>query len=104
MAPQRSRPLHRQSLAAVAGGAHQVHAAANALGNASATTPMELMLVNLRLMGLIRQDLARLKEYCEKVAKATHTAIPPKYPVVGMTRFAPRRSSRRRALKLFRKT
>ena len=75
------------SLAAVAGGAHQVHAAANALGERVGNTPMELMLVNLRLMGLIEQDLSRLKEYCEKVAKATHTLIPPNYPVVGHDAF-----------------
>src|SRR5467141_905874 len=75
------------SLAAVAAGAHQVHAAANALGERVGNTPMELMLVNLRLMGLIEQDLSRLKEYCEKVAKATHTMIPPNYPVVGHDAF-----------------
>ena len=75
------------SLAAVAGGAHQVHAAANALGERVGNTPMELMLVNLRLMGLIEQDLSRLKEYCEKVANATHTKIPPNYPVVGHDAF-----------------
>jgi 2-isopropylmalate synthase len=75
------------SLAAVAAGAHQVHAAANALGERVGNTPMELMLVNLRLMGLIHQDLSRLKEYCEKVAHATHTTIPPNYPVVGHDAF-----------------
>jgi 2-isopropylmalate synthase len=75
------------SLAAVAAGAHQVHAAANALGERVGNTPMELMLVNLRLMGLIEQDLSRLKEYCEKVAAATHTLIPPNYPVVGHDAF-----------------
>jgi 2-isopropylmalate synthase len=75
------------SLAAVAAGAHQVHAAANALGERVGNTPMELMLVNLRLMGLIEQDLSRLKEYCEKVAFATHTKIPPNYPVVGHDAF-----------------
>src|SRR5256714_3955255 len=75
------------SLAAVAGGAHQVHAAANALGERVGNTPMELMLVNLRLMGLIHQDLSRLKEYCEKVAQATHTMIPLNYPVVGHDAF-----------------
>src|SRR5260370_13229577 len=53
------------SLAAVAAGAHQVHAAANALGERVGNTPMELMLVNLRLMGLIQQDLSRLNEHCE---------------------------------------
>src|SRR6266853_1790314 len=75
------------SLWAVAAGAHCVHAAANSLGERVGNTPMELMLVNLRLMGLLNQDLSRLKEYCEKVAKATHTKIPPNYPVVGHDAF-----------------
>jgi len=64
-----------------------VHAAANSLGERVGNTPMELMLVNLRLMGLLNQDLSRLKEYCEKVAKATHTTIPPNYPVIGRDAF-----------------
>ena len=75
------------SLAAVAGGAHQVHAAANALGERVGNTPMELMLVNLRLMGLIDRDLSNLKYYCEAVARATKTSIPPNYPVVGHDAF-----------------
>ena len=75
------------SLWAVAGGADQVHAAANSLGERVGNTPMELMLVNLRLMGLIHQDLSRLKEYCETVAMATHTSIPPNYPVIGKDAF-----------------
>jgi isopropylmalate/homocitrate/citramalate synthase len=75
------------SLAAVAGGAHQVHAAANSLGERVGNTAMELMLVNLRLMGLIGHDLSRLKEYCEKVATATRTTIPPNYPVIGHDAF-----------------
>jgi 2-isopropylmalate synthase len=75
------------SLAAIAAGADQVHAAANALGERVGNTPMELMLVNLRLMGLIHRDLSKLKEYCEKVAAATHTTIPRNYPVVGHDAF-----------------
>jgi len=75
------------SLAAFAAGADQVHAAANSLGERVGNTPMELMLVNLRLLGLIDRDLSRLKEYCEKVARATHTAIPPNYPVIGRDAF-----------------
>ena len=75
------------SLWAVAGGAHQVHAAANSLGERVGNTAMELMLVNLRLMGLIHRDLSRLKEYCQTVATATHTAIPPNYPVIGKDAF-----------------
>jgi isopropylmalate/homocitrate/citramalate synthase len=75
------------SLWAAAAGANCVHAAANSLGERVGNTPMELMLVNLRLMGLLDQDLSRLKEYCEKVAKATHTTIPPNYPVIGRDAF-----------------
>jgi isopropylmalate/homocitrate/citramalate synthase len=75
------------SLWAVAAGADQVHAAANSLGERVGNTPMELMLVNLRLMGLIEQDLSHLKEYCETVATATHTTIPPNYPVIGKDAF-----------------
>jgi 2-isopropylmalate synthase len=75
------------SIAALIGGADCVHAAANALGERVGNTPMELMLVNLRLMGLIDRDLSRLKEYSEKVASATHTTIPPNYPVIGKDAF-----------------
>lgn len=75
------------SLAAVMAGADQVHAVANSLGERVGNTPMELMLVNLRLLGVIDRDLSRLKEYCEKVAKATHTTIPPNYPVIGRDAF-----------------
>ena len=75
------------SLAAIAAGAHQVHAAANALGERVGNTPMELMLVNLRLAGLIVRDLSKLRYYCEKVARATKTSIPPNYPVIGHDAF-----------------
>ena len=75
------------SLAAVAGGAHQVHGAANAFGERVGNTPMELMFVNLRLMGLIDCDLSNLKTYCEKVAASTKTKIPPNYPVIGHDAF-----------------
>ncbi len=75
------------SLAAIAAGADQVHAAANSLGERVGNTPTELMLVNLRLLGLIDRDLSRLKEYCEKVAQATRTTIPPNYPVIGRDAF-----------------
>jgi 2-isopropylmalate synthase len=75
------------SLAAIAGGANQVHAAALSLGERVGNTPMELMLVNLRLLGLIDHNLSKLKQYSETVAKATHTKIPPNYPVVGRDAF-----------------
>lgn len=75
------------SLAAVAAGADQIHAAALALGERVGNTPMELMLVNLRLMGVIAQDLSHLKNYSDAVSRSTHTPIPPNYPVVGRDAF-----------------
>jgi 2-isopropylmalate synthase len=48
---------------------------------------MELMLVNLRLLGLVVRDLSQLKRYCETVARATGIPIPPNYPVVGRDAF-----------------
>ncbi len=75
------------SLSAAAAGADQIHGAANSLGERVGNAPMELLLVNLRLMGLIDRDLSRLKEYCEKVARATRTTIPPNYPVFGKDAF-----------------
>jgi 2-isopropylmalate synthase len=75
------------SLSAVAAGADQIHGAANSLGERVGNAPMELLLVNLKLMGLIERDLSRLKEYCEKVAHATRTSIPPNYPVIGRDAF-----------------
>jgi isopropylmalate/homocitrate/citramalate synthase len=75
------------SLAAVAAGADQIHAAAISLGERVGNTPMELMLVNLRLFGLIDRDLSNLKKYSDAVSAATRTAIPPNYPVVGRDAF-----------------
>ena len=75
------------SLAAIAGGAQQIHGVALALGERVGNTPMELLLVNLYLMGLRTNDLKPLRAYCEKVAAATHTTIPPNYPVFGKDAF-----------------
>ena len=75
------------SLAAIAAGARQVHAVALSLGERVGNTPMELLLVNLRLMGLRDNDLTYLRAYCDRIAKATHTTIPPNYPVFGKDAF-----------------
>jgi isopropylmalate/homocitrate/citramalate synthase len=78
------------SMAAIAAGADQVHAAALALGERVGNTPMEMMLVNLRLLGVANfagRDLAQLKRYSEMVARATNTTIPPNYPIVGRDAF-----------------
>jgi 2-isopropylmalate synthase len=75
------------SFAAIAAGANQIQTVANSLGERVGNTPTELMLVNMRLLGMIDRDLSKLKEFCEKVARATHTTIPPNYPVIGRDAF-----------------
>ncbi|MBZ5503605.1 MAG: 2-isopropylmalate synthase, partial [Acidobacteriia bacterium] len=75
------------SMAALTAGADQIHGTALALGERVGNTPMELLLVNLRLLGLIDRDLTQLKKYSETVARATETVIPPNYPVVGRDAF-----------------
>lgn len=75
------------SLAAIAAGADQVHGTALALGERVGNAPMELLLVNLRLLGLIDRGLSKMKAYSEAVARATGTVIPPNYPVIGQDAF-----------------
>ena len=78
------------SIAALAAGAHCVHGCALAAGERVGNTPMDQMLVNLKLMGVKpweNQDLTKLKQYCEAVSRATGMPIPTNYPVVGEDAF-----------------
>lgn len=75
------------SFAAWMAGADQVHGAAIGLGERVGNTPMELLLVNLKLMGWIDRDLTRLKDYSLLASSATGVAIPGNYPVVGRDAF-----------------
>jgi 2-isopropylmalate synthase len=75
------------SLAALSAGATRLHGAAIGIGERVGNTPMDLLLVNLVLMGYIERDLSSLVEYCETVSRATGVAIPANYPVVGRDAF-----------------
>jgi 2-isopropylmalate synthase len=78
------------SMAALAAGADCVHACALGTGERVGNTQMDQMLVNLKLMGVApweKQDLTKLKDYCEAVSRATGVPIPPNYPVVGEDAF-----------------
>jgi 2-isopropylmalate synthase len=48
---------------------------------------MDLLLVNLALMGYIDRDLTTLPAYCEAASKACDVPIPVNYPVVGADAF-----------------
>src|SRR5438105_9055008 len=74
------------SLAALAAGAECVHATALGIGERVGNTQMDQMLVNLKLMCVPpwdKQDLTRLKDYCQAISEASGVPIPKNYPVFG---------------------
>ena len=78
------------AMAALVAGADCVHASALGVGERVGNTQMDLMLVNLKLMGIApwdTQDLTKIKDYCIAVARATGIPIPANYPVVGEDAF-----------------
>jgi 2-isopropylmalate synthase len=75
------------SLAALEAGATRLHGAAIGIGERVGNTPMDMLLVNLVLMGHIERDLSALVEYSEYVSQVTGVAIPPNYPVIGRDAF-----------------
>src|SRR5512141_1618593 len=75
------------SIAAIQGGADQVHGSALGMGERVGNTPLDQLLVNLKLLGWIDNDLMRLREYCELAAEACEWTIPLNYPVFGRDAF-----------------
>jgi len=75
------------SIAAIQGGANQVHGSALGMGERVGNTPMDQLLVNLKLMGWIENDLSRLGEYCTLASQACQWTIPHNYPVFGRDAF-----------------
>jgi 2-isopropylmalate synthase len=75
------------SLAALEAGATRIHGTAIGIGERVGNTPMDMLLVNLVLMGYIERDLAGLVDYCQYVSAVTGVPIPPNYPVVGRDAF-----------------
>jgi 2-isopropylmalate synthase len=75
------------SLAAIQAGADQVHGSALGMGERVGNTPLDQLLVNLKLLGWIDNDLSRLGEYCETAARACNWTVPCNYPVFGRDAF-----------------
>jgi 2-isopropylmalate synthase len=75
------------SLAAMEAGATRLHGAAMGIGERVGNTPMDLLLVNLVLMGRRESDLTRLAEYGAFVSEACGVPIPANYPVIGHDAF-----------------
>jgi 2-isopropylmalate synthase len=69
-------------------GADRVHGCALGIGERVGNAPMELILLNLKLLGMLEsQDLTHLLEYCQAVAEAVGWHVPINYPLVGHDAF-----------------
>jgi 2-isopropylmalate synthase len=75
------------SIAALEAGATRVHGTILGIGERVGNTPMDLLMVNLVLMGWIERDLTHLNELVQAVSAATREPIPDNYPVFGRDAF-----------------
>ncbi len=75
------------TLAAAEAGATRVHGTALGVGERVGNTPMEQLLVNLKLLGWRDDDLSALPEYVETVSQAVSVPIPMNTPIVGRDAF-----------------
>ena len=75
------------ALAAIEAGATRIHATALGLGERCGNTEMELLLVNLELLGVTNADLSILPEYCRLAANMCHVPLIHSSPVVGRDAF-----------------
>ncbi|MBI3659304.1 2-isopropylmalate synthase [Candidatus Acetothermia bacterium] len=75
------------SLAAFEAGAHCVHGTILGIGERVGNTALDQLLVNLKLLDWIDNDLRKLPEYVELVAKYCNGPLPFNYPVMGRDAF-----------------
>jgi len=74
-------------LAAIEAGADRVHATALGVGERVGNPEMDLLIVNLRLLGAHRCDVSKLSEYCHLVSENLGVPMPVNYPVFGTDAF-----------------
>lgn len=75
------------ALAALEGGADRIHGTALGIGERVGNTPMDLLLMNLKLAGVIDHDLTHLVLYARQAARACHVPVARSYPLVGEDAF-----------------
>jgi isopropylmalate/homocitrate/citramalate synthase len=75
------------SIAALEAGATRLHGAALGIGERCGNTSIDLLMVNLVMMGYRNNDLTSLPAYAEAVANACDVRIAPNYPVIGADAF-----------------
>lgn len=75
------------ALSAIEAGADRVHGCILGVGERVGNTPLDLFLVNLRLLGVIDQDLSQLGALVDLVGEACEVPVPVSYPVFGKDAF-----------------
>jgi 2-isopropylmalate synthase len=75
------------TLSAIEAGATRVHGTALGIGERVGNTPMEQILVNMKLLGWRDDDLSCLQTYVETVSAAVGVPIPVNQPIVGQDAF-----------------
>jgi len=71
------------TLAAMEAGADRLHGSALGIGERVGNTPLDLVMVNLKMMGILQQDLSPLTEYVEWVGRWAGVSVPWNYPIFG---------------------
>jgi 2-isopropylmalate synthase len=74
-------------MAAIEAGVDRVHATALGVGERVGNAEMDLLIVNLALLGTHRHDVSKLREYCQLAADAIGVPLPANYPVMGLDAF-----------------
>src|ERR1700674_224804 len=75
------------SIAALEAGADRVHGCAMGIGERVGNTPIDLLMVNLKLIAGFANDLTQLGEYVRFVAGAVGVPLADNYPVFGRDAF-----------------
>lgn len=75
------------TLTAVMAGADRVHGCGQGIGERCGNTPMDHLLVNMKLLGWIDNDLTSLPEYCKAISEGCNIDIPYNYPILGEDAF-----------------
>jgi len=75
------------TLSAIKSGVTRVHATALGVGERAGNTEMDLLLINLRLVDAIDNDLSALSEYCRLASESIGVPLPHNYPVFGTDAF-----------------
>lgn len=75
------------ALAAYGAGADRAHGTVLGIGERVGNTPLDLLLINLKLLGWLDVDLTALPEYCRLVSRACQIPIQASYPAIGRDAF-----------------